>query len=203
MARRRTASVIDPLAHPDLAWRALDITRRAEAMGLMAGEAEPATDPERFHAALRNLASHGIGADALALAEGGVLAAGTLDRVREALEDSPIPDLELRQLQRLFGWDELAVMLHASVGSLRRYAASQRETPDGIAGRAHWLAGVVGDLRGAYNDAGVRRWFGRPRTTLGDRRPADVLASPWDPDDPDVQRVRGLAAWLAAPGSAT
>jgi uncharacterized protein (DUF2384 family) len=94
-------------------------------------------------------------------------------------------------------------MLHASVGSLRRYAASQRETPDGIAGRAHWLAGVVGDLRGAYNDAGVRRWFGRPRSALGDRRPADVLASPWDPDDPEVQRVRGLAAWLAAPGSAT
>jgi hypothetical protein len=203
MARRRIASVIDPLAHPDLAWRALDITRRAEAMGLLADETESATDPERFHTALRNLASHGIGADALALAEGGVLAAGTLDRVREALEDSPIPDLELRQLQRLFGWDELAGMLHASVGSLRRYAASQRETPDGIAGRAHWLAGVVGDLRGAYNDAGVRRWFGRPRTALGDRRPADVLANPWEPDDPDVQRVRGLAAWLAAPGSAT
>lgn len=203
MARRRTASVIDPLVHPDLAWRALDITRRAEAMGLMVDESEAATDPERFYTALRSLASHGIGADALALAEGGVLAAGTLDRVREALEDSPIPDLELRQLQRLFGWDELAGMLHASVGSLRRYAASQRETPDGIAGRAHWLARVVGDLRGAYNDAGVRRWFGRPRTALGDRRPADVLANPWEPDDPDVQRVRALAAWLAAPGSAT
>jgi len=203
IARRRIASIIDPLADPDLAWRALDITRRAEAMGLLAGDSEPATDPERFRTALRNLASRGIGADAQALVEGGAVAPGTLDRVREALDDSPLPDLELRHLQRLFGWEELAAMLHASVGSLRRYAASQRATPDEIAARAHWLAGVVGDLRGAYNDAGVRRWFVRPRNALDDRRPADVLAQPWDPDDAEVQRVRGLAAWLAGPGPAT
>jgi uncharacterized protein (DUF2384 family) len=203
MARRRTAAVSDPMTDPELAWRALDITRQAEAMGLMLDVAAPMASQERFRAALHYLAGHGIGTDAVALVERGTLRPATLDRVLEALEDSPIPDLELRQLQRLFGWDELAGMLHASVGSLRRYAASQREAPDEVAARAHWLASVVGDLRGAYNDAGVRRWFGRPRAALDDRRPQDILTTPWSPDDLDVKRVRELAAWLSAAGAAT
>ncbi|MGH2357381.1 MAG: hypothetical protein ACRDGJ_05135 [Candidatus Limnocylindria bacterium] len=202
MARRRSAPALDPLADPELAWRALDITRQAEAMGLLQ-DAAAASSQDRFRVAMRSLAGHGIGADALALVEGGTVAPATLDRVREALEDSPIPDLELRQLQRLFGWDDLAGMLHASVGSLRRYAASQRETPDEVAARAHWLAGVVGDLRGAYNDAGVRRWFSRPRSALGDRRPVDILTPAWSPDDADVRKVRELAGWLSGPGAAT
>lgn len=203
MARRRTVATTDPMTDPELAWRALDITRQAEAMGLMIDVVAPAASPERFRAALHNLADRGIGADAVALVERGRVRPATLDRVLEALEDSPIPDLELRQLQRLFGWEELAAMLHASVGSLRRYAASQREAPDDVASRAHWLASVVGDLRGAYNDAGVRRWFGRPRAVLDDRRPLDILATAWSPDDPDVKRVRELAAWLSGPGPAT
>lgn len=202
MARRRLAPIADPLASPELAWRALAITRRAEAMGLLPDETLHVSS-DRFRAALRSLASRGIGADALAQVERGIVAPEALDRVRAALEDSPVPDLELRQLQRLFGWEELAAMLQASVGSLRRYAASQRETPDEVAARAHWLAGVVGDLRSAYNDAGVRRWFARPRTVLGGRRPVDALAQPWSPDGAEVVRVRELAAWLAAPGPAT
>jgi hypothetical protein len=209
MASRRSISVRDPLSDPELAWRALQITRQAEAMGLLEADAgSSSVGSSRFTEALRSLAARGIAADAAAIMGGGrrpsrSRAIGALDRVREALEDSPVPDLELRRLQRLFGWDELAGLLHTSVGSLRRYAASQRETPDDIAARAHWLAGVVGDLRSAYNDAGVRRWFARPRKPLRGRRPAELLSAPWEPDDDDVRRIRELAAWLAAPGTAT
>ena len=208
MAPRRSVSNLDPINNPELAWRAAEITRHAEAMGLLDAESA-AAGQERFDAALRNLAAHGIAIDAAALVGGRgrrpslARVIGALDRVREALEDSPIPDLELRRLQRTFGWEGLAVMLHTSVGSLRRYAAGQREAPDDVAARAHWLAGVVGDLRTAYNDAGVRRWFVRPRKALHGRSPADVLEQPWDPADPTIREVRGLAAWLVSPGAAT
>jgi hypothetical protein len=213
MENRRSAPVLDPMREPELAWRALQITRHAEAMGLLEGDRpadiEGAEEAERFATALRSLAAHGIAVDAAALmgrpgrrpSLARVIEA--LDAVREALQDSPIPDLELRHLQRIFGWDGLAELLHVSVGSLRRYASSQRETPDDVAARAHWLAGVVGDLRGAYNDAGVRRWFARPRKSLRGRRPAEVLGQPWDPNEASVAEVRELAAWLAAPGAAT
>jgi hypothetical protein len=204
---RRSASVLDPMHHPELAWRAREITRHAEAMGLLD---EPGSlDQPRFSDALRNLAAHGIAADAVALIQERTgrgsrqRLAGVLDRVREALEDSSVPDLELRHLQRLFGWEELAALLGTSVGSLRRYASNQRATPDRIAARAHWLAGTVADLRDAYNDAGVRRWFVRPRTALRGRRPVEVLTGDWDPDQAEVREVRDLAAWLAQPGAAT
>ncbi len=42
---------------------------------------------------------------------------------------------------------------------------------------------MVGDLAGAYNDTGIRRWFVRPRTVLQNRAPADVLTPGWRPDE--------------------
>ena len=67
-----------------------------------------------------------------------------------------------------------------------------------IAARLHFLALLVGDLAGSYNDIGVRRWFQRQRTRLDGRAPADLLTGEWDPDDPGARRVREVARELVA-----
>lgn len=126
----------------------------------------------------------------------------TLRQLAEALEDSPLPDSEARELASVFGWDLLSSMVHSSPASLRRYASTLRKAPDDVAGRMHWLAKVVGDLRGAYNDAGIRRWFDRPRVQLQGQAPNDFLRRPWTPDQPDVAAVRSLATSLAGAGAA-
>jgi hypothetical protein len=87
--------------------------------------------------------------------------------------------------------------------SLRRYAAKSRTIPDLVAARLHFLALVVGDLGGAYNDFGIRRWFERPRSQLDGKAPRQILRGPWTPDDAVVQTLRALAADLAGPGAAT
>ncbi len=121
-----------------------------------------------------------------------------LEHVNEALGASPVPVSEWPALERVLGVDLLARLLGISTVSLRRYVSGARRTPDDVAVRLHALALIVGDLAGAYNDAGVRRWFARPRTALGNRAPVDVLASGWLPDDAGPRQVRGLAHALTA-----
>ena len=87
-----------------------------------------------------------------------------LPRVNEALDASPVPASEWPALHRVLGPDLLARLLQISTVSLRRYQSGARKTPDDVAVRLHALALMVGDLAGAYNDAGIRRWFARPRT---------------------------------------
>ena len=89
-------------------------------------------------------------------------------------------------------------VLSISTVSLRRYLSGARRTPDDVAVRLHALALIVGDLAGAYNDVGIRLWFARPRTVLGNRAPVDVLAAGWRPNDREVRQVRGLAHALTA-----
>ena len=62
----------------------------------------------------------------------------------------------------------------------------------------HFLALAVGDLAGAYNDIGIRRWFERKRTVLEGRAPAAVLRGKWQPEDPGPLQVRDLARALVA-----
>lgn len=126
-----------------------------------------------------------------------------LDSAWEALEDSPAPASEIRALSALLGWELLANLVHASAQSLRRYAADERATPDRIAARVHWLTGVTADLRAAYNEQGVRRWFDRPRPSFAGRCPADLLGRDWTPDDPQAAGVREFAARFAHPTAAT
>jgi hypothetical protein len=90
-----------------------------------------------------------------------------LDRLVEALEACPIPALEWKPLVHVLGVEMLATLLGISLASVRRYAAGARSTPDDVAARLHWLALVVGDLSGAYNEFGIRQWFGRKRVQLG------------------------------------
>jgi hypothetical protein len=121
-----------------------------------------------------------------------------LERLGDSLRESPMPELELASLLDLFPHDELGTLLGASESSLRRYASGARRPPDDIAARAHYLSIVVGYLRGAYNDIGVRRWFQRRRTLLDGRTPAQLLRGKWTPDSVGAQRVRDLARALTA-----
>lgn len=99
---------------------------------------------------------------------------------------------------KLLGSDLLARLIGVSAVSIRRYAAGTRPTPDEVAARLHFLALVVGDLAGAYNDIGIRRWFDRMRTLLGNKTPAQLLTRKWRPEDPGPQQVRQLAHALVA-----
>ena len=119
-----------------------------------------------------------------------------LETMVAALEASPVPKFEWAGLGRVFPAEDLASLLHISASSLKRYQQGERATPDSTAARLHFLALVVGDLAGSYNDVGIRRWFHRKRTTLDNRTPAAILAGEWDPDDDGPMRVRALARSL-------
>ena len=123
---------------------------------------------------------------------------GLLQRLAEAIEESPAPEHEWPALDQLFGTENLARLLGISPASVRRYLAGTRATPDAIAERLHFVAQVVGDLAGAYNDFGIRRWFERRRSTLGGKAPAALLADEWDPQGRDAGRIRDLARSLGA-----
>lgn len=119
----------------------------------------------------------------------------------EGTEHSPMPAGEWSSLRAALGDDLLAELLHVSPSSLRRYTTGERATPEAVAARLHALAPTVADLAGAYNDFGIRRWFRRPRGALAGVTPADVLADEWDPEGPQITRVRELAANLVARGA--
>ena len=118
-----------------------------------------------------------------------------------ALDASPVPRFEWPAVSRVIDADQLAALLNVSVSSLRRYASGERDTPDEVAARLHHVALIVGDLAGAYNEVGVRRWFERKRTALDGRAPAALLSGDWNPDDPAPQKVRDLARALVALGA--
>jgi uncharacterized protein (DUF2384 family) len=174
--------------------------RRAEAMGLV----EPdlgSLDASGLGRLLRRIRDAGIArepalrfdnVEPLSVEETEAL----LRFVLAALESSPVPKFEWPAVSRTLEADQLAGLLNISVSSLRRYLSSERQTPDDVAARLHHVALIVGDLLGAYNDVGVRRWFDRPRSALGGRRPAAVLSGNWNPDDPSPRRVRDLAQSL-------
>jgi hypothetical protein len=115
-----------------------------------------------------------------------------------ALEASPVAKYEWPAVSRVLEPEPLASLLDISVTSLRRYLSGERDTPDEVAARLHHLALIVGDLSGAYNDVGVRRWFARPRSALGGRPPSALLADKWAPEDPGPTQVRDLARSLVA-----
>ncbi|MCY4029152.1 MAG: hypothetical protein OXH75_22890 [Acidobacteria bacterium] len=93
----------------------------------------------------------------------------------------------------MLGADLLARLLRVPAVSVRGYSSGARRIPIDVAARLHALALMVDDLGGACNDAGIRRWFSRPRIALGNRAPVDVLIPDWRPDDSDGQLVRSLA----------
>ncbi len=123
--------------------------------------------------------------------------AGWLRALHEALAGSPVPRTEWPALSRSLGLDLLSRLLGISHSSARRYLSGARMTPDEIAARLHFLALVAGDLAGAYNEIGVRRWFDRKRSALGGKTPAEVMTGDWSAEDDGPERIRELAAALS------
>jgi len=155
--------------------------------------------------AVRHLAAHvrqaGIASGAAAALNNvepptGEELASLLRTMIAALDASPVPKFEWSGLARVLDSEQLASLLSVSLSSLNRYQSGERDTPDPIAARLHFLALVIGDLSGSYNDVGIRRWFGRKRTALGGRTPAQMLTGDWDPEDAGPERVRALAREL-------
>jgi hypothetical protein len=182
----------------------VDASRRAEAMGLDVHPA-PSAGPQGDLTAFRHIAKQAEKAG-IATATAAALhnvepptaeeLAALLKTMIAALEASPAPAFEWAGLSRVFDAEQLASLLSVSLSSLKRYQSGDRTTPDPIAARLHFLALLVGDLAGSYNDIGVRRWFQRKRTRLDGRAPAELLAGEWDPDDAAPRRVRELAREL-------
>lgn len=202
----RIASIDAPLNTAGLRGPALDLVRRALAVGLLRDRPLIGKlDLDLLRGIAREASAAGVGRDAALelLAKPSPRHLGSvIGRLEDALASSPMPERELAVLLEVFDLDQLAALLDTSAVSLRRYVAGTRTVPDGLAARIHWLALVSSDLAGAYNALGIRRWFDRPRTQLGGKSPRQLLGRGWDPDDARVDRVRALAAALAGPGGA-
>jgi uncharacterized protein (DUF2384 family) len=208
MASVRISTVEAPLDRPALVDPAIRLLRRALALGLLGdNERVDRLDLELVRRIAQEASAAGIGQDAAVALLQGVSGpnrlAALIERLDDSLTESPLPDRELPELLRVFGREDLAVLTGTSGVSLGRYVAGSRKWPDELATRIHWLALVLSDLAGAYNDFGARRWFERERTQLDGRSPRQVLGTEWDPASPDIERVRQLAASLAGVGAAT
>ena len=198
----RITSVGEPFTSPRLAFKGAAALARADAMGLLEGRDQGLVlDATVFGWLAARLRRAGIGGTIVptltAVAKEPALFERCLDQLNDALEASPAPSTEWSRLLRTLDRETLARLLGISPASVRRYAATTRETPDDVAARLHWLALIVGDLAGAYNDIGIRQWFERKRTQLDGRTPAQLLSGQWKPDDAGPQKVRALSAALS------
>jgi hypothetical protein len=205
MAQNESES--NPIDDPTVAHAAAETVRAAHAVGLVA---ERTSFAELTYPAVQRVVERvreaGIAADAAWQVQRRDTSredlATALRRICEQLEESPLPDTEWRRLPDVLGRDLVARLLGIATSSAGRYERGERQTPDGVAARLHFLALVTGDLAGAYNDIGIRRWFDRKRTALDGKSPAQLLAREWQPEDAGPRRVRALArALVASPGT--
>ena len=182
---------------------------RSVAMGVLTGKPVTRLDAVVIKRLVTALQRHGIGANAgvilgpLAVEPATQLDEATrqrvadgLSRLSEALEASATPQTEWPAMRGVFGDELLVELLGVAASSMRRYVSGERATPDEVGARLHWLAMVVADLAGAYNDFGIRRWFSRPRSQLEGKSPQHALGAAWRPEDAAAARVRALAAGL-------
>ena len=196
MSTLRIQSVRSPYDDPEVAPLAASALSRAEAMGLWSSAVvrlDSAVMEELevclTEAGIARLVQRPAGSDPAETA-------GWLRALHEALVGSPVPRTEWPALSRSLGFDLLCRLLGISHSSARRYLTGARTTPDETAARLHFLALVAGDLAGAYNEIGVRRWFDRKRSALGGKSPAEVLTGDWSAEDDGPERVRDLAGAL-------
>ncbi len=197
MSKLHIQSVKSPYDDPRVAPLAASALSRAEAMGLcpsavvrLDSGAMDALEARLAEAGIARLVRRPAGADPAETA-------GWLRALHEALAGSPVPRTEWPALSRSLGLDLLSRLLGVSPSSARRYSSGARQTPDEIAARLHFLALVAGDLAGAYNEIGVRRWFDRKRSAMGGKTPAEVLTGGWSAEDDGPERVRELAGALS------
>lgn len=202
----RTQSISEPIRSGEDVLRLIEILSLLDAMGLLRIDEPISTiDGGVLRQAADAAAAAGIGRDVLRRMTIGRLGArglsAAIEQLHQALNDSPAPLHEAREQLSIFGPEALAALAGSSPASLRRYASGLRTAPDRLAARLHWLARVVAELRGAYNDAGVRRWFERRRTQLAGRAPAELLTGDWDPADEGPVAILELARGLRGGGA--
>ena len=204
VSRIQITSTQPPFDTPAIAARAARLLACADAMGLLADLAINRLDLPLLRTVVDRLAAAGIGQEmqaALAVPRTVPDLNTLLSRLNQALAESPAPAYEWAALSALFDSESLAALLGVSSASLHRYRAGVRKTPDRVADRLHFLALLVGELAGAYNEIGIRRWFYRPRQLLAGATPADLLQGDWSPAEPGPQRVRALAESLNGAGA--
>ncbi len=199
-------SIPNPFATQKLNRYAYTTVGRADAMGLLPLD-EPIEnlDLPSMLQILSHIHRAGIGkAIDFTFSDTGVALENAFERLNMALEESPAPEFEWERLCGILGMDLLSRLLGTAVGSIRRYRRASRTTPDDLAARLHLLSLTVGDLGGAYNEAGIRQWFDRKRVQLGGKSPAELLGKSWLASDPEAIKVRDLAGALTgAAASAT
>ena len=205
MAQIQIESTQAPFDRPQTALRAARVLIRADAMGLLDDLDIRHLDESSFDQALKRIAGAGIGKGfraAWAARRKQNLSPEELDgfliQLAEDLEMSAVPEHEWPALGGVLGISLLAKLVDVSPVSVRRYRTQARATPDAVASRLHFVASLVGDLAGAYNAFGIRRWFERPRAALDGRTPAALLSGDWSPEDPGACKVRDLARSLSA-----
>jgi hypothetical protein len=204
MSTIQITSTAEPFDSPEIARLAAGVISTADAMGLLDDLEIHRLDLPSFREVVDKIASAGIGTEAQAALSAPAGRIGRpemgrlLDRLALAIEESPSPPHEWPSLEGLFGTERLAVLLGISPASVRRYRSGARPTSDQLAARLHFLSTLIGDLAGAYNEFGIRRWFERPRTALEGRSPAELMHGDWNPEDPRLQQARELARSLTA-----
>lgn len=193
-------SVYSPYDEPVLMSAAITALRSADAMGLLT-EKITCLNGDAVRSLQSSMTRAGIGQtfpsefQSLPEADPARLAA-RLEKIAQALQESPVPSFEWRALLETLGLELLVRLLGISESSARRYLSGSRATPDKLADRLHCLAFIVGDLNGAYSDVGVRRWFDRKRSSLGGKTPAQTLGAQWSPEDDGPRQVQELASAL-------
>ena len=203
MLALRFESGSDPIATPEVLEAITRLLVRLEPMGLLPRMKQPLRlDLNLVRDLARALSDHGIGREAMAAVfapafKDPARLQSALESMVRDLEESPVPETEWGALVDILEPELLGELVGVSPSSVRRYVSGQRKTPDDVAERLHFLALLVGELAGAYNDVGIRRWFARPRSQLGGRKPSALLAREWTRDDEGPRRVRELASSLA------
>ncbi len=205
-------SSVEPAFEPSQVVGLIGLVSRVAAMGLLHGKPIERLDADAIERVLDALQAGGLlgtqRARFGAMLRPGAWKHESIDETSNAirqliavLEESPVPRTEWPAMREIFGDEALAELLAISLSSLKRYAGEERATPSKIAERLHWVAMVVADLAGSYNEFGIRRWFERSRSQLEGRSPRKVLGAQWSPGDPAARRVRSLAASLVGAGA--
>ncbi len=191
-------SIIPPFEEEQLYPRATRFLRRVDAMGLL-DEPIDELSANVIRRVAQILSKRGLARDLA----GRLTAAPSrddfvryLDAALIALDESPVPEAELAKLSSILGHDLLIEMLDISAASLQRYQSGDRNVPDAIADRAHFLTSVIAALEGTYNDFGVRRWFERPRSVFSGRTARQLLSRRWAPSDAPTRSVLAAAESL-------
>jgi hypothetical protein len=197
-------SVMHPFESDDLYPRAARFLRRADAMGLL-DEPIRELSTEVVRKVARKLSQRGLATDLAARLTTGKPSASELSRYLDAallaLDESPVPAAELTKLHATLGHELLSGLLEISTASLHRYQSGERQVPDAIAERAHFLTSVISALEGIYNEFGVRRWFERSRSTFSGKTARQLLGRDWAPGGEPARRILAAAESLQELGA--